>query len=93
MRGRFQKAVLVGAFVLFAAFVCDAHVATAQDATERSMEDLNLRGAAVTMPPLSDSLFGVDSGFRRAMYGQGLLLGRPAPAFQAPALSSTITAG
>lgn len=40
-------------------------------APERSIEDLNLRGAAVTMPPLSDSLFGVDSGFRRAMFGQG----------------------
>ena len=40
----------------------------------RSIEDLNLIGAAVTMPPFADSLLGADSGFRRAMFSQGMLL-------------------
>lgn len=95
MSDRFTKTVLLVAFMLSAPVACEAQVATAPDATdrsdaqgataepdadettpapERSIEDLNLLGAAVTMPPLSDSLLGVDSGFRRAMLGQGLLL-------------------
>jgi porin len=41
---------------------------------ERSIEDLNLVGAAVTMPPFSDSVFGVDSGFRRALFRRGMVL-------------------
>lgn len=41
---------------------------------ERSIEDLNLIGAAVTMPPLADSVLGVDSRLRRPMARHGLLL-------------------
>ena len=64
-------------------------------APDRSIEDLNLVGAAVTMPPFSDSLLGVDSDFRRALFRQGMalrinmvprfsqnLLDEPAPAGQ-----------
>jgi hypothetical protein len=31
-------------------------------------------GAGVTMPPFSDSVLGVDSGFRRALLGRGMVL-------------------
>jgi porin len=41
---------------------------------ERSIEDLNLVGAAVTMPRFADTVLGVDSGFRRALLGKGMLL-------------------
>ena len=43
-------------------------------ATERSIEDLNLVGAPVTMPKISDTILGVDSGFRRALFSEGLLV-------------------
>lgn len=39
----------------------------------RSIEDLNLVGAAVTMPLISDTILGADSAFRRALFRQGLL--------------------
>jgi porin len=41
---------------------------------ERTIEDLNLIGAAVTMPAFSDTVLGVDSGFRRALFGHGMAL-------------------
>lgn len=41
---------------------------------ERSIEDLNLVGAAVTMPPLADSVLGATSPFRRGFASRGLLL-------------------
>lgn len=41
--------------------------------TPRSIEDLNLVGAAVSMPQISDSMFGVNSDFRRALFSKGLL--------------------
>lgn len=40
----------------------------------RSIEDLNLQGAAVTNPQFTDSLLGADSAFRRALFEQGLLV-------------------
>lgn len=39
----------------------------------RSIEDLNLVGAAVSMPAISDSILGTDSGFRRSLFSQGVL--------------------
>lgn len=41
---------------------------------ERSIEDLNLVGAAVTMPAFADTVLGVDSGFRRGLLGRGMAL-------------------
>ncbi len=41
---------------------------------ERSIEDLNLVGAPVTMPRISDTLLGDESGFRQALFGEGILL-------------------
>jgi len=40
----------------------------------RSIEDLNLVGAAVTMPPFVDSALGTTSAFRRALASHGLML-------------------
>lgn len=41
--------------------------------SQSSIEDLNLVGAAVSMPAISDSIFGVDSGFRRSLFSRGVL--------------------
>jgi porin len=74
------KTLLVVAVSLSAGTVCSAQGTTARPnapeppASERSIEDLNLVGAAVTMPQFSDSVLGVDSGFRRALFSQGTLL-------------------
>jgi porin len=47
---------------------------TAPVAAERSIEDLNLLGAAVSNPPFTDTVLGADSGFRRALFERGMLL-------------------
>jgi porin len=80
MRDRFVAALLVAA-AWHASGVCEAQSTTAsarapeaEAPAERSLEDLNLIGAAVTMPPFSDSVLGVDSGFRRALFGRGTAL-------------------
>jgi porin len=41
---------------------------------ERSIEDLNLVGSDVAMPPFSDSLVDVNSGFRQALFSKGIAL-------------------
>jgi hypothetical protein len=76
--GRLLTALVV-AGLLSASALCRAQEATAPpdapDATpepERSTEDLNLIGAAVTMPGFSDTVLGVDSGFRRALFRRGM---------------------
>lgn len=38
------------------------------------MEDLNLVGAEVHMPPFTDTVLGANSDFRRELYNKGLLL-------------------
>lgn len=43
-------------------------------ASDRSIDDLNLLGGATTMPPMSDSVLGAESAFRRALFGKGMLL-------------------
>jgi porin len=42
--------------------------------TERSIEDLNLLGAAVSNPPFTDTVLGADSAFRRALFEHGVVL-------------------
>lgn len=61
--------------------VSDAQGATASGGAappeapvERTIEDLNLVGAPVTMPAFSDTVLGVDSGFRRALFRHGMAL-------------------
>jgi porin len=39
---------------------------------ERSIEDLNYLGGDAAMPPFSDSVIAIDSGFRRALFRKGL---------------------
>jgi porin len=39
---------------------------------ERSIEDLNYLGGDAAMPPFSDSVIDVDSGFRRALLSKGI---------------------
>jgi porin len=65
---------------LSASALCDAQSTAEPDSTdtpaepERSIEDLNLIGSAVTMPAFSDSVLGVESDFRRALFSKGMLL-------------------
>ena len=40
----------------------------------RNIEDLNLVGADIHMPPFTDTISGVDSPYRRALYREGLVL-------------------
>ncbi|HUN83464.1 MAG TPA: carbohydrate porin [Terracidiphilus sp.] len=40
---------------------------------QRSIEDLNLKGAAADDPPFTDSILGADSHFRRLLFQHGLL--------------------
>ncbi len=80
MSDRVLKRLLVVLGSLSASALCGAQdTTTPADALpnparpEHSIEELNLIGAAVTMPPLSDSVLGVESGFRRALLGEGML--------------------
>jgi len=43
-------------------------------AQQRSIEDLNLKGAVADDPPFTDSFLGVDTALRRRMFLHGLLL-------------------
>lgn len=45
----------------------------AHPAFPRTIEDLNLKGAAADNPPFSDTQLGVDSRFRQQMFRHGLL--------------------
>jgi hypothetical protein len=101
MSDRLLKALVV-AGSLSAGAPCSAHETTAQEIAsetkaepERSIEDLNLIGAAVTMPAFADTVFGTESGFRRALFSKGMafrvnviprysqnLLDRPVPEVQ-----------
>jgi porin len=73
--------ILNVALLCLARALCEAQSATpsallskAPPAPEYSIEGLNLVGAPVTMPLISDTIFGVESGFRRALFSQGILL-------------------
>jgi porin len=80
MIDRFLGTLLVVGVSLSASALCSAQGTPAQPsspetpaAPKRSIEDLNLIGAAVTMPALSDSVLGVESDFRRALFSKGML--------------------
>jgi porin len=45
----------------------------ARQASEYSIENLNLVGGAATMPLISDSVLGTHSRFRRALFSEGIL--------------------
>jgi porin len=74
------KAVLTVALLLSGSAWCNGQSTTpgttapeTPQEPERSIEDLNLVGAPVTMPRFSDTLLGDESGFRRALFSHGLL--------------------
>ena len=72
LNSRIAKALLTLALV--AGSVCRAQsLPEAAPVAGRSMEDLNLVGAAATMPAISDTLLGTESGFRRALFSEGIL--------------------
>ncbi len=50
-----------------------AQVAKAHS-TEPGIEELNLLGAAIHMPPFTDTVLGADSDYRRALYNKGVVL-------------------
>src|SRR5262245_8435953 len=86
--------------LLSASTVCRAQVTTAAptlppvSAPPRSIEDLNLVGAAVTMPQFSDTVFGADSGFRRALFKHGMALrGSMIPRFSQNLLDAPAPSG
>jgi porin len=74
------KTLLAVALLSSAGTLCSGQAAAASPLrdtsrdSEYSIEGLNLVGAAATMPRISDSLLGTDSGFRRALFGQGILV-------------------
>ena len=81
MSDRLARALLTVALLTPAGTWCSgqstASSSTTRDTTpdsERSIEDLNLVGAAATMPRISDSLLGTESGFRRALFSKGILM-------------------
>ena len=81
MNVRFARALLSLALLSAAATWCSGQTTASSSITrdttpdsERSIEDLNLVGAAATMPRISDSLLGTESGFRRALFSKGILI-------------------
>jgi hypothetical protein len=77
---RLAKTLLTVALLLSASALCNGQSKAGAGeppetppASEYSMEDLNLVGAAATMPLISDTLLGAESGFRRALFSKGIL--------------------
>ncbi len=63
-------------FSLCTALACHATAQSPRASSEprpRSIEDLNLKGAAADDPPFTDSVLGVDSPFRQGLLRHGLL--------------------
>lgn len=81
MNGRLVTALLTTALLSSAGTLCNGQTTTASPVlretprdSEYSIEDLNLVGAAATMPRISDTLLGTESGFRRALFSEGILI-------------------
>jgi len=67
MRVRLVLVVIVLAVSGSVAFGQSAPPATA----DRSIEDLNFLGGALSSPPFSDTVFGTDADFRQWMFERG----------------------
>jgi len=66
----FFTVLLIGPF-------CSAQIsehASIANSTEPGIENLNLLGADIHMPPFTDSVLGADSDFRREFYSKGVVL-------------------
>jgi len=73
------RRILTTALLLSASILSNAQTGNASQSlpdsptpAERSIEDLNYLGGDAAMPPFSDSVIAVDSGFRRALFDKGL---------------------
>jgi porin len=77
---RYKEGFLGVALLSWATTLCSAQSAPPSPivpetpAAQRSIEDLNLTGADVAFPQFSDTVLGVESGFREALYSKGMLL-------------------
>jgi porin len=73
-----QKLLCIAAFGLIAVCLGRAQNPPAGSeetpAATRSIEDLNLVGADAVMPPFSESVIDLQSGFRRALFSKGMAL-------------------
>ena len=81
MNKRIARAIVNLALFAWASASCNAQSKTPTEVppdtppvSEYSIEDLNLVGAHVTMPLISDTILGVDSGLRRALFSEGILI-------------------
>jgi len=81
MNDRIAKTIFTMVLLALASSLCNAQSTTSTavpsetpQASNYSIEDLNLVGASVRMPLISDTIFGVESGFRRALFSEGILL-------------------
>ena len=78
---RFAQGIAGVALLTAAASLCSAQGASAAGvlppappSSSYSIEGLNLIGAPVTMPLISDTLLGTGSGFRRTLLSEGILI-------------------
>lgn len=76
---RIARTILIVALISLSAARCNGQSKTANSlasasASDYSIEKLNLVGADVSLPLISDTVFGTESGFRRALFSHGLLL-------------------
>jgi hypothetical protein len=80
VNGRILRTLLAVALLSSAGTLCNAQGTAASPAvpeapreSEYSIEGLNLVGAAATMPLISDTLLGTESGLRRALFSEDIL--------------------
>ena len=76
---RTLRRIFTAALFLSAGFACSAQSSDASQGPPdspvpvgRSIEDLNYLGGDAAMPPFSDSIIPLDSGYRRAMLNKGI---------------------
>ena len=81
MKTQVAKAVLAASVIMGNAAFSLAQSPTApladsgeQQVSRNSIENLNYLGGDVSMPPFTESLIGVNSAYRRAMFNKGLAL-------------------
>ena len=96
MNNRLVKIIFTMGLLAFAGALCNGQSTAAQTGTpesEYSFEDLNLVGAVASMPAISDTILGEESGFRKALFSKGILFRVNAlPRFSVNLLDSPVPA-
>lgn len=76
--GPLQEIIFMTVFVVLAGTLSRAQdspdapgVSDSSQNAGRSIEDLNLVGSDAAMPPISDSVIDLNSGFRSALFSKG----------------------